>query len=74
MQRSPLVDEWRAEWSVQNQRQSVLDALEARFDAVPPADVQRAVAEMADLGVLRQWHRHAVRANSLADFRVAAGL
>jgi len=51
----------------------VLEALEERFGDVP-GDLEEVVRRQKDRDVLRKWHRLAIRAGSLDEFRRKAGV
>jgi len=54
-------------------REMVLEALEERFGDVP-GDLEEVVRRQKDRDVLRKWHRLAIRAGSLDEFRRKAGV
>jgi len=53
-------------------REMVLEALEERFGHVPE-DVERKVRGIGDRGILKRLHRHAIRCDSLDEFREKLG-
>ena len=53
-------------------REMVLEALEERFGDVP-GDLEEVVRRQKDRDVLRKWHRLAIRAGSLEEFRREVG-
>ena len=55
----------RQEGEVRKAREAVLDAFLARFDRVP-APVEKAVAAVDDLALLKEWHRAVIRAQDHA--------
>ena len=58
---------------LEDAREMVLEALEERFGVVPD-DVKDVVRGQKDRDVLRKWHRLAIRAGSLEEFRREAGV
>lgn len=74
---SAVVNEWRAEGKAEGKAEarmdSIIEALEVKFVAVP-GDLVAAVRGCTDLARLREWLGAALRAESLAAFRAAAGV
>jgi hypothetical protein len=78
VQRSQIVDEWRAEGRKEGLEQglaalrsSVLRVLRVRFGGALPADVQAAVEGQADLDELSRWVEAASTAAGIEQFRAA---
>ena len=73
MRESMVVNEWKAEARVEERAESLLLVLGTKFGAVPE-ELAAAVRATADLDKLREWVGVAVRADTLAAFRAAAGV
>jgi len=61
------------EGMLEEARELVLEALEERFGVVPE-DLEEVVRGQKDREVLRRWHRLAIRAGSLEEFRREVGV
>lgn len=70
---SQVVNGWKAEARVEERAEVVLVVLGEKFGTVPE-DLAGAIRATADLDKLRQWVGVAVRADTLAAFRAAAGV
>lgn len=73
MRESLVVNRWKAEAKAEGQAEAILAVLAEKFGAVP-GELANAIGACTDLATLRQWVSAAVRADTLAAFRAAAGV
>ncbi len=83
MRESTVVEGWRAEGRAEGKvegkvegraegrRADLLEVLEFKFKPPFPPDLVQAIEEQADLSILADWFKQALRAPSLDDFRAA---
>jgi hypothetical protein len=72
MTESQVVNEWisqgEARGKLANQRQNLVEILEARFPGAVPNDVVRLIPGQESMEVLHDWFKAAVRAYSFEQF------
>jgi len=64
----PVLSHMEIRAILQNTRESVLEVLEVRFEAVPPELIE-AINQMKDTSVLKQLHKQAITIGSITQFQ-----